>query len=189
MTSALAHATRRTLSIAAITVLSMLALPIASRAQVAVTQAALEAAFIYNFARFVEWPPESVREGPFTMCILGDEDLAVALEDAVRQRSVAGHEVIVVRVNQQRLPACNLLYLAGLTPVESRQITDRLTGTPTLTVSSRARFAETGGIIGLFLDQGHMRFAINVNTAERCHVRLSSRLLSLAKLVKNDDEQ
>ena len=167
--------------------LSMHAPPLAGAAQDAVTEAALKAAFVYNFARFTEWSGDSLRGGPFTMCVLGDDDLASALESTVRQRSVAGHEVVVARVSTARLPACNLLYLSELPAAEVRAITDRLIGTPTVTVSSGPGFARSGGIIGLYVEDGRMRFAINMDAAQRAHLRFSSRLLSLAKVVRDDE--
>ena len=105
----------------------------------AVTQPALKAAFLFKFAKFVEWPADPAGASPLTLCVL-DDALAATIEE--------------------------------------------LKGAPVLTVGDGESFAEVGGTIGLFVEDGRMRFAINPNAAHRAGLRLSSQLLKLAKIVK-----
>ena len=81
-----------------------------------------------------------------------------------------------------------MLYLTGLDPKRAQQIVDELQSAPVLTVSDGEVFARTGGIAGLFVEQGKMRFAINVEAAQHARLRISSRLLSLAKIVRDDHD-
>ena len=74
----------------------------------------------------------------------------------------------------------------GVDAKRSQEIIDGLRNVPVLTVSVQHRFAQTGGIAGMYVQDGKMRFAINVEAAQRARVHLSSRLLSLATLVKDD---
>jgi hypothetical protein len=78
-----------------------------------------------------------------------------------------------------------VLYLTGVDAKRGQQIVDELKSAPVLTVSDGEVFATNGGIAGLFVEQGKMRFAINVEAAQHARVRISSRLLSLAKIVKD----
>jgi hypothetical protein len=146
----------------------------------------LKAAFLYNFAKFAEWPADAAPADPLMICVLGDPAIADALDETVKGRTIDGRKVAVSRVKPDGLRACHVLYLAGLDAKAANQIVDELKNAPVLTVSDREQFAQSGGIAGLFVEQGRMRFAINVEAAQRCRVRISSRLLSLAKIVKDD---
>jgi hypothetical protein len=160
--------------------------PTAAGAQSA-PEPVLKAAFIYNFAKFAEWPADAPPADPLTICVLGEAAIAEALDEAVKGRTVDGRKTVVVRVKPEGFRACHVLYLAGLSPKRAQEIVDELKGAPVLTVGDREQFAQGGGIAGLFVEQGRMRFAINLEAAQRCRLRISSRLLSLAKIVKDDN--
>jgi YfiR/HmsC-like len=145
---------------------------------------ALKAAFLFNFAKFAEWPLAS-RSGPLTICVLGDPAVADALERTVNEQTIGGRRVTLSRVTVEALRACHLLYLSGLDPQRIRAMVDELRASPVMTVSDADGFAESGGVIGLFPEAGRMRFAINTDAAQRAGLRISSRVLSLAKIVKD----
>jgi hypothetical protein len=145
----------------------------------------LKAAFLYNFAKFAEWPADATPADPLLICVLGDPAIADALDETVKGRTIDGRKVVVSRVKREGVRGCHVLYLAGLDTKAANQMVDELKNAPVLTVSDREQFAENGGIAGLFVEQGRMRFAINVDAAQRCRLRISSRLLSLAKIVKD----
>lgn len=166
-------------------VLSLLLTPTALTAQTA-SAPALKAAFVYNFAKFTEWPADAAKTGPLTICVLGDMLIADELDSTVKGRAIDGREVVVVRAQSDALRACHVLYLSGFDARRWQQIIDDLKSAPVLTVSDADHFAEAGGIAGLFVDNGKMRFAVNVEAAKRARLQISSRLLSLAKLVKDE---
>ena len=149
-------------------------------------EATLKAAFLYNFAKFAEWPADAAAVDPLVICVLGDPAIANALDETVKGRTIDGRKVGVSRVKPDGLRACHVLYIAGLDARAANQIVDDLNNAPVLTVADREQFAQNGGIAGLFVEEGRMRFAINVEAAQRCRLRISSRLLSLAKIVKDD---
>ena len=149
-------------------------------------EAVLQAAFLYNFAKFTVWPAEDAPAGPLRMCVLGTAAVADALDSTVKGRPIDGREVAVVRAKSGELRQCHLLYAAGLDAKRSQQVIDEVKGAPVLTVSDRDQFAEGGGIASLFVEGGKMRFAINVEAAQRARLRISSRLLGLAKIVKDE---
>jgi hypothetical protein len=147
---------------------------------------ALKAAFLYNFAKFAEWPADAAPADPLTICVFGDAAIADALDETVKGRTVDGRKTVVVRVKPDGFRACHVLYLAGLSAKRGQEIIDELKGAPVLTIGDGEPFAQSGGIAALFVEQGRMRFAINVEAAQRCRLRISSRLLSLAKIVKDE---
>ena len=156
-------------------------------AQPMMPETELKAAFLFSFTKFVEWPAGVARFRQLTICVLGDPPVADALMDAVKGQTIEGREIAVSRVNADAgLVGCHVLYLTALNSARSQQILNALKGSPVLTVSDSDQFAETGGIVGLFVEAGKMRFAINVQAAQRARLRISSRLLSLAKLVKEE---
>jgi hypothetical protein len=150
------------------------------------SEPALKAAFLYNFARFAEWPADAAPAGALTICVTGDAAVADALDGTVKGRTIDGREVGVSRVKPDGFRACHVLYVTGVDEKRARQILDDLKDAPVLTVSDGEAFARNGGVAGLFVEQGKMRFAINVWAAQHVRLRISSRLLSLAKIVKDE---
>jgi len=172
---------QRTLLASVALVLATTAVPAAQ----AVTQPALRAAFLYNFAKFTEWPTDAA--SPLTLCVVDDTAVEDALGELVGSSLINGRAVTISRgVSGARLRSCHLLYLGEADTGRAAAILDELQGAPVLTVSSGDAFVRGGGMVGLFVEDGRMRFAINPDAAQRAGVRLSSRLLKLAKILKDD---
>jgi hypothetical protein len=180
MLSGLSHVVPR---VSALLLAALLVAQVAGGAQEQVP-AALKAAFLYNFAKFTEWPAESDLAGPITLCVLDDRGAEEALAALVKGASINGRPVTVTRtVARDRLRFCHLLYIGAEDAAAVDAIVGELKGMPVLTVSAGERFARHGGIVGLLLEGNKIRFAINPETAQRSGVRLSSRLLSLATII------
>ncbi|MCA1584578.1 MAG: YfiR family protein [Acidobacteria bacterium] len=154
-----------------------------------VTEVALKAAFIYNFAKFTEWPQEVLPSAAsLTACVIGDAAVGDALQRAIKGRMVAGHGMSVSRVTADgSLQSCHLLYLSGLPATQAAQIATGLRGSSVLTISDIDEFARLGGIAEFFVENGKMRFSINLESAKRSRLQLSSKLLALAALVESAD--
>jgi YfiR/HmsC-like len=149
----------------------------------------LKAAFVVNFTKFADWS-SLAPDSPIVMCVVGDEPVAAALAAITRGQQIGGHPIQLLRLPAPPPPApCHVLWVpATAVPAAGemlRTVRDRLV----LTVSDAARFALSTGIIELYVDNGRMRFAINVTAAQRSHLKLSSRLLGLARIVRDDDGQ
>lgn len=145
---------------------------------------ALKAAFLYNFAKFTQWPAEALKAGaPLIMCA-NDDEVADALARATEGRVVDGHRVEVrpVGANAPRLRDCHVLYVSDLDRTGALQLLETLKGAPVLTVSDLDQFVQIGGVAQFFVEGGQMRFAINLESARRAGLQLSSKLLSLAKI-------
>jgi hypothetical protein len=147
----------------------------------------LKAAFLLNFVKFAQWPDDVVPPGvPLMLCVLGDDEVARSLDDVTRGSAVDGHDLIVKRlIVGGATRDCRLLYLSGMVAGESIALVQTLKNAPTLTVSDLNGFAQSGGIINFTVEDERIRFVINVDAASRAHLHLSSKLLSLAKIVKN----
>ena len=169
----------------AVALIACAALPAPGRAADGVSPAALKAAFLFNFAKFTDWG--AVQPGAaIVLCVANDDQVVASLTDSARGQSVSGRAVEVRQVKAD-LAGCHLLFVPGS---DARQMLGRVVKEqPLLTVSDANGFAQAGGMIELFQDAGRMRFAVNVETAQRSGIRLSSRLLDLAKIVRSAHAQ
>ena len=152
-------------------------------------EVAVKAAFLYNFAKFVEWPalPADV---PIVICVVGDAGIARAVVDTVSGQKISGHSLDVwVLQDSAKWRACHLLFIAAAETRRSAPGLDEIKTLPVLTVSDGKDFSLAGGIIEFYVEGGRLRFAVNVDAAERSMLRLSSRLLGLAKIVRNGHVQ
>lgn len=150
----------------------------------------LKAAFLYNFVKFAEWPAEVWAPNmPLTLCVLGDEAVQSELERSVKGHTVGERPLNVIPVSiDGALRSCHLLYVTGLDRRRLAHVIAQVKEAPVFTVSDTDAFAALGGISQLFVENGKMKFAINPASALRARLRISSKLLALAKLVKDEPE-
>jgi YfiR/HmsC-like len=165
----------------------VLHLSVRTHAQTA-TAPELKAAFLYNFAKFVEWPANSMAAGtPLVVCVLGDGAVADALESMTDGKAIDGHALATRRVKvDSPLRTCHVLYISGLDAKGSHQLLEGLGDSAVFTASDLDRFAQLGGVANFFVENGKMRFAVNIESAQRARLQVSSKLLGLAKIVKDE---
>jgi len=145
----------------------------------------ITAAFLLNFAKFTDWPADVITADAPLMFCASDPEVADALPDVVEGKSVGAHRVTTSRVSLDSVPKqCAVLYASGLDEKRSTALVSSLKGSSVLSVGDSEAFVKSGGIIRLFIAEGGMKFAINVSAAERARLQLSSKLLSLARIVK-----
>jgi len=147
----------------------------------------LKAAFLYNFAKFVEWPPQTFKgaSDPIAICVLGRDPVADALRQVVNGKAIEGRTLSVREIpDAQHAAGCQVLFIAGFDQKRALSILEALRGSAILTVGDAEGFASEGGIIELKMDAGRMRFQINIGAAAQARLGISSKLLSLAEIVK-----
>jgi hypothetical protein len=150
-----------------------------------VTEVGLKGAFIFNFARFTDWPPDQLASSStVSACVVGDRMVSEALLNSVSGQRLNGRSIVVSFINPNApLPACHVLYVSGVERVRMAEIVEGLRELPVLTISDDDTFLKVGGIIQIFIESGKMRFRINPHSAKRARLQLSSQLLALAVLV------
>jgi hypothetical protein len=158
----------------------------AGRAQ-DVTESSLKAAFVYNFAKFTEWPPDVLPPtATFAACVLGDSPTRDALDRIVKGRLLSGRTISVSEVQfGAGLRSCHLLYMSGVSRAQVTAVVVALRGVPVLTISDSDDFARGGGIAQMFVENGKIRFDINLDVAKEARLQLSSKLLALAAHLHN----
>ncbi len=152
----------------------------------------VKAAFLYNFAKFVEWPNGAFADqsSPLFLCILGRDPFGEALE-TIKGKRVMGREIVIKRYEDVGdIPAsgCNIVFISSSESKRLPSLLRTFEHLNVLTVSDMDGFARRGGIIGLITVKNKIRFEINVDAAERSHLRISSKLLRLSSIVRDGEE-
>lgn len=149
----------------------------------------VKAAFLYNFAKFVEWPPEAFQseKAPVTFCVFGHDPFGSALDEVIRGKTINSRELLVRRTNElPDLKACHLVFVSGRENQRQSEIINSLKGSSALVVGESEDFAERGGGIQFFLEENKIRFSVNVDAVQRAGLKVSSKLLSLARIVRDE---
>jgi len=144
-------------------------------------------AFLYNFAQFVQWPPEAFHDAnaTFSVCVAGENPFKGELEQALRGRTAGGHPIEIKRLMPGDNPrACHLIFVRAGQRKASESMLNGLRGSSILTVGESKGFAERGGVINLTLEENKLGLEINTDAAGQSHLKISSKLLALAKIVK-----
>ncbi len=147
----------------------------------------VKAAFLYNFAKFVEWPAQTFRaaDEPILFCVLAANPFGDALDQVIRGKAIDGHPLATRHpAYAASLSECRILFVAAGDVKKFRALAPQLRATPVLTVGEAGDFIPAGGVVNFKIQGGKVRFEINVEAAERQQLRISSKLLSLAEVVK-----
>lgn len=145
----------------------------------------VKAAFLFNVARFVEWPADAFASptSPVTFCVVGADPFGGTLDEALRGRQVSGRTPVVKRLRAiSPASGCHVVFLAAGDAGQATALAD-LGAASVLTVADSPGFASRGGIVSLFLDDQRVRFEVNTEAAERARLHISSRVLALASAV------
>lgn len=148
----------------------------------------LKAGFLYNFAKFVEWPPETfaMANDALVLCVLGKNTASVVLTRVLQGKAVKGKKLVIRPTTElTTLRSCHIVFISGVEENRLAQVWEALQGAQVLTVGEMERFARQGGIINFIQVQNKIRFEINLNAAKRAGLKLSSQLLKLAILVED----
>ena len=172
----------------------------------------IKAACLYKFADFVTWPAKTfvAKKSPIVIGILGKDPFGPFLDEIVRGEKVRERPFAVERFPSfkeiaktakrppegvpapaSRLAAlkrCHILFIASSEEKNLPAILKSLKGHPVLTVSDMKGFASRGGMIGFVIEKKRVRFEINVNRAAKAGLKISSKLLSLAKIIRKGEE-
>jgi YfiR/HmsC-like len=146
----------------------------------------VKAAFLFNFAKFVEWPTDTFQgeETPITLCVFRQDPFGGALDEIIRGKVINYRAVVSRRINElSDLRSCQLVFISSVEDKHLSEVIGSLKGTSALLVGEGEGFAERGGGIQLFQEDSKLRFAINVDSIQRARLTVSSKLLALAKVV------
>ncbi len=155
-----------------------------------VTEDQIKAAYLYNFAKFIQWPPEafSSAQSPLLFCIPSEDAIGQPLDGVVQGKAVEGHPLTVRHTSiHDDLKMCQVVFVGGSDKKRVLEVVRRLKGLNALAVGDCRGFAEMGGGIQFYRENDNIRFSINVDALQRAHLTASSKLLSLARIVHDGD--
>ncbi|HWF10206.1 MAG TPA: YfiR family protein [Bryobacteraceae bacterium] len=142
----------------------------------------VKAAFLLNFTRFVDWPPTENGDATVSICVLGDDPFGETLDQVVAGESRQGHKLAVRRIRRPVPPSCQVLYVSRT----ERDLPALFASLPSgvLTVGEGESFLRDGGMIAFVIENRRVRFDVNQATAMKAGLRISSRLLNVARSVQ-----
>jgi len=149
----------------------------------------IKAGFIYNFAKLVEWPSSAFpqADSPIVIGILGDDPFGGTLDRIVTDKKINGRGFTVKRLRWGKdlkdLKDCNILFVSSSEKEHLDSVVDAMKWLPILTIGDAPGFARRGGIINFTLEDNKVRFEVNVEAAKHADLTISSRLLTLARIV------
>jgi hypothetical protein len=149
----------------------------------------VKAAFLYNFAKFVEWPSQAFRtpQDPMVVCVLGRNPFGNALQEAIRGKSLEGRAFALRQVTDaDEANGCQILFVSAAENKRYHVLCRSLKPAGILTIGEAVGFAAGGGVINFKLEAGRVRFEINAGAAEHAQLQISSKLLSLAEIVRTE---
>ena len=154
-------------------------------AQGAFTVYDVEAAYLYNFGRFVHWPGDPSPAQSFNICVLGEERLNHNLDAVVAGVSIQGEPAAARHIRSvAESEGCRILYLGPGEAAHLQADLAALQKKPMLTVSDQTGFLELGGMVQFVMQQYKVRFAVNLTPAQDAGLTFSSELLKVAKQVR-----
>jgi hypothetical protein len=167
--------------------------PLANRAAYAdqsPTEYQVKAAYLFNFLKFVEWPddPAADPHGKWVIGFIGDTPIGDELARLVNGKNVLGRDLLVKKFQAvDNLRACNILFISESEKKRLPSILTSLQGSSVLTVADMDNFIGLGGMIQFGVEEARVRVAIDVGATGRARLKVSSKLLSLARVVTGTD--
>jgi hypothetical protein len=147
--------------------------------------------YLANFPSFVEWPQEALAsdKAPFLICVFGAFPFGTSLAEITRDTMVHDRRVEVRWIRKhEELSSCQILFVSRSEQKKYRQSLDAVRDRTVFTVGETPEFLGAGGILSFSSQQGTIGFDVNLEAANKAHLRISSRLLALARHVVNQKE-
>ncbi len=147
-----------------------------------------KANYLANFPSFVDWPPETLPagKGSFLVCVFGEFSFGTTLAEITRGTAVLGRRIEIRWMRKPReLSACQILFVSHSEQKRYNQALDAVSGRMVLTVGETPEFLRAGGILSFSGQQGTIQFDVNLEAANKAHLKINSRLLALARRVVN----
>jgi hypothetical protein len=145
----------------------------------------IKAAFLYNFAKFVEWPAAAFDrpQTPYSLCVLGQDPFSRDLDVVVGENMVQGRRMVIRRIGDvKNATGCHILFVSASERKKLPALLSSLNNSPMLTVGEDEEFTRLGGIVRFFEVGNNVRFEINLQATERARLKVSAKLLTLARV-------
>jgi hypothetical protein len=146
-----------------------------------------KALFLLNFTKYVTWPADAFADtnAPITIGVYGENRFGDDLKKATAGKTAGNREIVVRQIESaDDLRKCQILFISSSEKKRASEIIERVKAEPILTVGEADQFTEQGGIINFVLKEKSLRLEINLSAAQHVNLQISSKLLSVADVVK-----
>lgn len=160
--------------------------PFASGQGVSNLEQQVKAVFLYQFVKYVKWPPldESETGTPLVIGVYRESSVLRYLKETIENPAKSNRVLIVRQIETlAQPPFCQVLFIDKAYKRQLPEILTAVNGKPVLTVSDSDGFAEKGGIIQFVNVDGKIKFIINHTAAKSAGLTINARLLALARKV------
>ena len=153
------------------------------------TEYEVKAAYLYKLGKVVEWPDKVTpgAEDSFAICVLGKDPFGTTFDTTIAGESINGKKVVIKRlVKPHDAVSCRILFISSSEESRLKEILTDLSKTSVLTVSDMPQFTRRGGMVQFVVDSNRVRFEVNLTSADRAGLTLSSQLLKVAIRVERN---
>jgi len=153
----------------------------------ALSESQVKAAFLVNFPKYVDWPAVAFAEtnSPLVIAVLGETPVTDELQKLIAGRTVNGRKIVLRRLDAgEEVAGCHILFVSALEQSRASSLLARLKDSGVLTVGESDDFLEHGGIVNLARRERKIALEVNLTAATTARIKISSRLLSVASVVK-----
>jgi hypothetical protein len=153
------------------------------------TEYEIKAGFLYNFTKFVEWPPEDFPNGsaPIVLGIVGANPFGSLLTDAAAGKTVNGRAVLIKHFRaDEDLKSCQIVFVSSSEKKRAEQILEKLGGANVLTVGEGDDFIEAGGMIAFVVEGNRVRLVMNLEAASEARLKISAKVIAVARLAARE---
>ncbi|HEX3376454.1 MAG TPA: YfiR family protein [Candidatus Acidoferrales bacterium] len=153
------------------------------------TEYQVKAAYLFNFIKFVEWPEASAADtqSKWTIGVVGNSPVGEELSKLVEGKNILGRELQAKTFQAtDNLRACNILFISESEKKHLPAILAGLRGSSVMTVADMEHFIDAGGMVQFVVEDARVRIAIDVGATGRARLKVSSKLLALARTVTDD---
>lgn len=150
------------------------------------TEYQVKAALLYNFAKYVEWPAHAfvAPASPLVIGIAGEDPFGEELEKIVGGKTIGARAIVVKRLAKENPPVhCQVLFVGYSEKKRRKEILEKVQGLPVLTVGEGEEFLVQGGVIAFVRRENKVRFQVDLKTARKGQLTISSRVLNVADAV------
>lgn len=152
----------------------------------------IKAAYLYNFARFVEWPPDVFAQvdTPIQIAIVGTDPFGAIIDTGLNGKSANNRPLVIRRLKWPAdLRPFQIVFIGASEEKLLPQITESIKGSPVLTVTETGLVTRSKCVVNFIMEGKKVRFEVDMNTADQAHLRISSKLLMLARVFRNGRQE
>lgn len=147
----------------------------------------VKAGFLFNFAKYVEWPAEAFEKAdtPITIGIVGTDPFGDGLEKTLKNKTVKNRSFVIQRFQESAaVQRCHILFVPRTEKDKIQELLKHIESWPVLTVGEDEGFARAGGTTNILIENEKPRLQVNLDAAEKARLTIDSKLLKVATIVR-----